>query len=87
MPNGSDQEELEIDDESGTLTLASTTGLTFTAGGNGQTSMTILGSASAINNALNGLTYTAAANALSNGANASYDSDLVHSFRSIVGRE
>ena len=73
LPHGSDQEELEIDDESGTLTLASTTGLTFTAGGNGQTSMTILGSASAINNALNGLTYTAAADALSNGANASYD--------------
>ena len=57
LPHGSDQEELQISDSQGTLKLASTTGLTFIAGGNGQSSMTIVGSATAINNALDGLTY------------------------------
>ena len=44
---------------SGTLTLSGTTGLTFTAGGNGTASMTVTGDLSDINSALAGLTYTA----------------------------
>ena len=41
----------------GTLTLASTTGITVTAGANGSAGMTFSGSPAAINAALNGLTY------------------------------
>ncbi|HTU26808.1 MAG TPA: hypothetical protein VMF30_15475 [Pirellulales bacterium] len=42
----------------GTLTLSDTSGLTFTAGANDTGSMTIAGSASDLNSALAGLTYT-----------------------------
>jgi len=42
----------------GVLNLASTTGLTITAGANGTSTMTFTGSPANINNALNGLTYT-----------------------------
>ena len=74
LPNGSDQEQLQIYDQSGKLTLASTTGLTFISGGNGQDSMTIAGSATDINNALNGLTYTA--NPLPAGSTTPYYDDI-----------
>jgi hypothetical protein len=47
---------------SGTLTLAGTSGLTFTAGANGSSAMTISGTLSSINAAINGLIYTPAAN-------------------------
>ena len=42
----------------GTVTLPSTTGLTFTAGANGTANMTIRGTLSAVNAALNGLSFT-----------------------------
>jgi hypothetical protein len=42
----------------GTLNLATTAGLTFTAGGNDKASMTIVGSLSSLMAALDGLTYT-----------------------------
>jgi acyl dehydratase len=42
----------------GTLTLASTSGLTFTAGANGTATMTFTGTISSINAALNGMSYT-----------------------------
>jgi Cadherin-like/Bacterial cadherin-like domain len=49
---------------SGALTLSGTTGLTFTSGdGSGDASMAFTGTLSAINAALNGLTFTPAANA------------------------
>ena len=41
-----------------TLTLSGTTGLSFTSGGNGTTSMTFIGTLADINAALNGLTLT-----------------------------
>ena len=41
----------------GTLTLATTTGLTFTGGGSGQTTFSVSGSLINLNAALNGLTY------------------------------
>jgi len=41
----------------GTLTLASTSGLTVTAGANGSSSVTVKGSVSSLDAALNGLTY------------------------------
>lgn len=46
----------------GALTLGTTAGLTFTAGANGTATMTFDGTISAINAALNGLTFTPAAN-------------------------
>jgi hypothetical protein len=46
----------------GTLTLATTAGLTFTAGANHAASMTIVGSLSSLLAALDGLTYTPATN-------------------------
>ncbi|MFZ1814767.1 MAG: hypothetical protein WBO55_16100 [Rhizobiaceae bacterium] len=46
----------------GILNLASTTGLTITAGANGSASMTFTGSATNINNALNGITYVPTTN-------------------------
>ncbi|HET6328177.1 MAG TPA: hypothetical protein VFG04_26065 [Planctomycetaceae bacterium] len=42
----------------GTLTLATTTGLTFTTGSNGTASFVVTGSVANLNAALNGLTYT-----------------------------
>ena len=44
----------------GTLTLGSTTGLTFTSGSNGTRSLTVSGSETSLNAALNGLTYAPA---------------------------
>jgi hypothetical protein len=46
-----------LSDNNGILTLGSTSGLTFLSGANGNTSMTFTGSASAINTALDGLTF------------------------------
>jgi hypothetical protein len=46
----------------GTLTLATTAGLTFTAGSNNKASMTIVGSLSSVLAALDGLTFTPTAN-------------------------
>ena len=46
----------------GTLTLGGTTGLTFTAGGNGTGTMTIQGALSDINTAFDGLAYAPTAN-------------------------
>ncbi len=43
--------------KNGTLTLASTTGLTITAGSNGSASMTVSGTVTNLNAALNGVTY------------------------------
>jgi hypothetical protein len=42
----------------GTLTLQSTTGLSFSAGSNGTASMTVVGTSKNLNAALNGLSYT-----------------------------
>ena len=52
--------EVTLQVDHGTLTLASTNGLTFTAGGNGAGSMTFTGAKSDINAALDGLCYTPA---------------------------
>ena len=46
----------------GTLTLGDTTGLTFTGGANGSASLTVTGSVTAINTALNGMTYAPTTN-------------------------
>src|SRR3954451_23672129 len=46
----------------GTLTLGSPSGLTFTAGADGTSSMTVNGTISALNGALQGLTYAPSAN-------------------------
>src|SRR5207249_3376938 len=60
-PNNTLQVTLSVDH--GTLTLGSTTGLTFTTGdGTADASMTFRGTQSAINAALDGLTYAPAAN-------------------------
>lgn len=52
----SDSLSLAVSD--GTLELGSTAGLSFVSGGNGASSMTVTGTLSSINTALNGLTYT-----------------------------
>ena len=57
---GTEQASLSV--TSGSLTLSGTTGLTFTAGGNGTATMTIQGTLSDINTALDGLTYTPTVN-------------------------
>jgi predicted outer membrane repeat protein len=57
--NGSDPEQVSLSVAHGTLTLASTAGLTFTGGGNGTASLTVTGALAALNAALAGLTYTA----------------------------
>ena len=62
----SDQIALSV--VNGTLTLGSTTGLTFDAGSNGSASMTIQGTLADLNAALNGLTYTPPANLTNNGS-------------------
>ena len=46
----------------GTLTLGGTAGLTFTGGANGSASLTVTGSMTAINTALNGMTYAPTTN-------------------------
>ncbi|HET6323495.1 MAG TPA: malectin domain-containing carbohydrate-binding protein [Planctomycetaceae bacterium] len=50
-------ESLAIQVSHGTLTLASTTGLTFSSGSNGSASMTVTGTLASVNAALNGLLY------------------------------
>ena len=68
----------------GILSLAQTTGLTFSAGGNDQASMTFSGSMADINAALEGLVYTP--NADFNGA-ASLNIDVVNSGWNILTNE
>ena len=51
-------ESLTLSVAKGTLKLASTTGLTFTAGKNSSASFTVTGTVTNLNNALNGVTYT-----------------------------
>lgn len=51
--------QVSLSVQNGVLTLASTAGLTFTAGGNGTASMTFTGSQGSINVALDGLSYNA----------------------------
>jgi hypothetical protein len=55
---GSSPETLTLMATDGTLTLATTSGLSFTAGANGSTSMTVSGTLANLNAAVNGLTYT-----------------------------
>jgi hypothetical protein len=55
---GSGADSLTLKVTHGTLTLASTAGLTFTTGSNGSATFTVSGTVSSLNNALNGLTYT-----------------------------
>ncbi|HET6325081.1 MAG TPA: S53 family peptidase [Planctomycetaceae bacterium] len=50
--------QLALSTGHGTLSLATTAGLTFTAGGNNKASMTIVGSLSSVMAALDGLTFT-----------------------------
>jgi hypothetical protein len=60
---GGANNEVTLSISNGTLTLAGTTGLTFTAGdGTADAAMTLRGTASAINTALNGLSYSPTAN-------------------------
>ena len=54
---GSGSDSLTLTASNGILTLASTTGLTFTTGGNGTAAFTVTGTLSSLNAALNGLTY------------------------------
>ena len=51
-------EQIALSVGHGTLTLASTAGLNFTAGSNGSAAMTVQGTLANLNAALNGLTYT-----------------------------
>ena len=55
---GSGADSLTLKVTHGTLTLASTAGLSFTSGNNGSATFTVSGTVSSLNNALNGLTYT-----------------------------
>jgi hypothetical protein len=55
---GSNADSLTLSVADGTLALGSTNGLTFTAGANGSSSMTISGTLANLNAALNGLVYT-----------------------------
>ncbi len=54
---GSNSDSLTLSVTSGTLTLASTSGLSVTSGANGSASMTVSGTLSSLNAALSGLTY------------------------------
>jgi hypothetical protein len=54
---GSNADSLTVSVSNGTVTLGSTTGLTFTNGGNGTASFTVSGTIGNLNVALNGLTY------------------------------
>jgi hypothetical protein len=60
---GSNVEELTVKATSGTLKLATTSGLTFISGSNNSSSMTVEGTLANLNAALNGLSYTLAAKA------------------------
>ena len=57
---GSSVEPLSLTATDGTLTLGSTTGITFTSGSNNSASMTIDGTLANLNNALSGLAFTPA---------------------------
>jgi subtilase family serine protease len=59
---GNTSDSLQISVANGTLTLGSTTGLTFTAGANGSSSFTVDGAIGNLNAALNGVTYQPNAN-------------------------
>ncbi|HEV8001664.1 MAG TPA: kelch repeat-containing protein, partial [Planctomycetaceae bacterium] len=54
---GSNSDSLTLSVAHGTLTLASTSGLTVTAGANGSASFTVSGTVASLHTALNGLTY------------------------------
>jgi hypothetical protein len=54
---GSSADALTLSVSHGTLTLATTSGLTFTSGSNGSASFTVTGTITNLNAALNGLTY------------------------------
>ncbi len=54
---GSGTDSLSLAVTNGTLTLASESGLTFTSSSDGSSSFVVTGTVSALNNALNGLTY------------------------------
>jgi hypothetical protein len=54
---GASSDALTLSVSHGTLTLATTAGLSFTSGSNGSASFTVTGSVSNLNAALNGLTY------------------------------
>ncbi len=60
---GSNVEELTVKATSGTLKLATTSGLTFISGSNNSSSMTVEGTLANLNAALNGLSYTLGAKA------------------------
>jgi hypothetical protein len=55
---GSNPESLTLSVSNGTLTLGSTSGLSFAGGGNGTSSMTVSGTLANLNADINGLTYT-----------------------------
>ena len=59
---GSNSDSLSLSVSHGTLTLASTTGLTITSGAAGSASITVTGSVANLNAALNGVVYQPAAN-------------------------
>jgi large repetitive protein len=54
---GTDADSLTLSVSQGTLTVASTTGLSFTSGANGSSSFTVSGTVTNLNAALNGLVY------------------------------
>jgi hypothetical protein len=56
-PAGSNADSLTLSVSEGTLTLASTTGLSFTAGANGSSSFTVSGTVTNLDSALDGLVY------------------------------
>ncbi len=55
---GSSSDTLTLSVAHGTITLSTTSGLTFTAGSNGSASFTVTGTVTSLNAALNNLTYT-----------------------------
>jgi hypothetical protein len=61
-------EQIALAVGSGTLTFSGTAGLTFTAGSNGSSSLTVQGTLANLDAALNGLTYSPPANLTNNGS-------------------
>ncbi len=59
---GSNSDSLSLSVAHGTITLSTTSGLTFTVGGNGTASFTVTGTITNLNAALNNLTYTPTTN-------------------------
>ncbi len=59
---GSNSDSLTLSVAHGTITLSTTSGLTFTAGSNGTASFTVTGTIASLNAALNNLTYTPTTN-------------------------